>query len=58
VSFNQLNRNTGNRIRYKKVDGETGGRGRSRRHRQVEKDVYVQVEDEERGATDRPLAGV
>src|SRR6202008_696284 len=24
VSFNQINKNTGNRIRYKKVDGETG----------------------------------
>ena len=23
VSFNQLNKNTGNRIRYKKVDAET-----------------------------------
>jgi hypothetical protein len=24
VSFNQINKNTGNRVRYKKVDGDTG----------------------------------
>jgi DNA end-binding protein Ku len=25
ISFNQINRNTGHRIRYLRVDGETGG---------------------------------
>jgi DNA end-binding protein Ku len=50
VSFNQLNKNTGNRIRYKKVDGETGEDVESPdivKGYQVEKNVYVQVEDEE-----------
>ena len=30
VSFNQLNKRTGNRIRYKKVDAETDELGRER----------------------------
>ena len=50
VSFNQLNRNTGNRIKYKKVDAETSEEVESAdivKGYQVEKDVYLQVEDEE-----------
>jgi DNA end-binding protein Ku len=50
VSFNQLNKNTGNRIRYKKVDAETEEEVDSAdivKGYQVEKNVYVQVEDEE-----------
>ena len=49
VSFNQLNRNTGNRIKYKKVDAETSEEVESAdivKGYQVEKDVYLQVEDE------------
>lgn len=50
VSFNQLNKNTGNRIRYKKVDAETEELVESHdivKGYQVDKNVYVQVEDEE-----------
>src|SRR6478672_7865606 len=50
VSFNQINRNTGNRIRYKKVDGDTGEEVNQSdiiKGYQVEKNVYVTVEDEE-----------
>src|ERR1041384_4867122 len=50
VSFNQLNKSTGNRIRMKKVDSETGDELASDdivKGYQVEKNVYVQVEDEE-----------
>ena len=50
VSFNQINKNTGNRIRYKKVDGETGEEVNQSdiiKGYQVEKNVYVTVEDEE-----------
>src|SRR5262249_24286951 len=50
VSFNQINKNTGNRIRYKKVDGETGDEVDSIdivKGYQVDKNVYVTVEDEE-----------
>ena len=50
VSFNQLNKNTGNRIRYKKVDAETGDEVESAditKGYQVDKNVYVTVEDEE-----------
>lgn len=50
VSFNQLNKNTGNRIRYKKVDAETGEEVESQdivKGYQVDKNVYVTVEDEE-----------
>ena len=50
VSFNQLNRNTGNRIKYKKVDAETSEEVDSAdivKGYQVEKNVYLQVEDEE-----------
>jgi len=50
VSFNQLNKNTGNRIRYKKVDAETQEEVTSDdivKGYQVDKDVYVTVEDSE-----------
>ena len=50
VSFNQINKNTGNRIRYKKVDAETDVEVESAdiiKGYQVEKNVYLQVEDEE-----------
>ena len=50
VSFNQINKNTGNRIRYKKVDAETDDEVESSdiiKGYQVDKDVYVTVEDEE-----------
>jgi len=50
VSFNQINKSTGNRIRYKKVDAETGDEVESAdiiKGYQVDKNVYVTVEDEE-----------
>jgi DNA end-binding protein Ku len=50
VSFNQINKNTGNRIRYKKVDAETGEEVEGTdivKGYQVDKNVYVTVEDEE-----------
>jgi DNA end-binding protein Ku len=50
VSFNQLNKNTGNRIRYKKVDAETQEEVASDdivKGYQVDKDIFVTVEDEE-----------
>jgi len=50
VSFNQLNKNTGNRIRYKKVDADTDEEVESNdiiKGYQVDKNVYVQVENEE-----------
>src|SRR5215210_5572382 len=50
VSFNQLNKTTGNRIRYKKVDAETDEEVDSSniiKGYQVDKNVYVTVEDEE-----------
>jgi len=50
VSFNQINKNTGNRIRYKKVDAETEEEVGSEdiiKGYQVDKNVYVTVEDEE-----------
>src|SRR4029079_9917595 len=50
VSFNQLNKKTGNRIRYKKVDAETEEEVPSDdiiKGYQVDKNVYVTVEDEE-----------
>src|SRR6185503_10315622 len=50
VSFNQLNKKTGNRIRYKKVDAETEELVESQdiiKGYQVDKNVYVHVEDEE-----------
>lgn len=50
VSFNQLNKNTGHRIRYLKVDAETGDEVEAAdiiKGYQVDKDTYVQVEKEE-----------
>ena len=50
VSFNQLNKNTGNRIRYKKVDSGTDEEVTGDdivKGYQIDKDVYVTVEDEE-----------
>jgi DNA end-binding protein Ku len=50
VSFNQINKNTGNRIKYKKVDAESGDEVDSAdivKGYQVEKNVYLTVEDEE-----------
>jgi DNA end-binding protein Ku len=50
VSFNQLNRETGNRIRYRKVDAETGEEVEAHnivKGYQVDKNVYVQIQDEE-----------
>jgi DNA end-binding protein Ku len=50
VSFNQINKATGNRIRYKKVDGDTGeevSQSDIVKGYEVEKNVYVTVEDEE-----------
>lgn len=50
ISFNQLNKNTGHRIRYLKVDAETGDEVEAAdiiKGYQVDKDTYVQVEKEE-----------
>ena len=50
VSFNQINKNTGNRIRYKKVDADTQEEVDSQdiiKGYEVDKNVYVTVEDEE-----------
>jgi DNA end-binding protein Ku len=50
VSFNQINKNTGNRIRYKKVDAETEEPVEPAdiiKGYPVEKNVYVTLEDEE-----------
>src|SRR3954451_7479794 len=47
VSFNQINKNTGNRIRYKKVDAETDEVVESQdiiKGYQIDKNVYVTVE--------------
>ncbi len=50
VSFNQLNRETGNRIRYRKVDAETGEEVPSDqiiKGYEVAKGEYVEITDEE-----------
>lgn len=50
VSFNQINKNTGNRIRYKKVDADTEDPVEQTdivKGYAVEKNVYVTVEDAE-----------
>ena len=50
VSFNQINKHTGNRIRYRKVDEETEEPVEQAdivKGYQVEKNVYVTLEDEE-----------
>ena len=50
VSFNQINKNTGNRVRYKKVDAETDEPVELTdivKGYQVEKGVYVTVDNDE-----------
>jgi DNA end-binding protein Ku len=50
VSFNQINKQTGNRIRYRKVDEESGEEVEQAdiiKGYQVEKGVYVHVDDDE-----------
>ena len=50
VSFNQINKNTGNRIRYRKVDEETEEPVEQAdiiKGYQVEKNVYITLEDDE-----------
>jgi DNA end-binding protein Ku len=50
ISFNQINRSTGNRIKYRKVDAVTGDEVESAdivKGYPVDKNVYLQVEDEE-----------
>jgi len=53
ISFNQLNRDTGHRIRYRKVDAETGEEVPSEqivKGFEVSKGQYVEVTDEELAA--------
>ncbi|MGB7175233.1 MAG: Ku protein [Xanthobacteraceae bacterium] len=50
ISFHQLNRETGNRIRYKKVDAETGdevGNSDIVKGYEVDKGEYIELEPEE-----------
>jgi len=50
ISFHQLNKNTGNRIKYRKVDAETGGEVESAdiiKGYEVGKGQYLQLEPEE-----------
>ena len=50
VRFNQLNKNTGNRIRYVKVDAETGDEVDSEdiiKGYQVSKGHYIEITDED-----------
>jgi DNA end-binding protein Ku len=50
ISFNQINRETGNRIRYRKVDEDTGEEVRPDeivKGYQVDKGRYVEISDEE-----------
>ena len=50
VSFNQINRKTGNRIRYRKVDEETGEEVRAEdiiRGFEIAKGEYIEVTEEE-----------
>ena len=50
ISFHQLNRETGNRIRYKKVDAETGdevGNADIVKGYEVDKGEYIELEPEE-----------
>src|SRR4051812_11712822 len=50
VSFNQINKNTGNRIKYKKVDAETGDEVEGAdivKGYQYEKNAYLTVDDDE-----------
>ena len=53
VSFNQINRETGHRIRYRKVDAETGEEVPSEqiiKGYEVAKGQYVEISDQELGA--------
>src|ERR1700692_5126939 len=50
VSFNQLNRNTGHRIKYAKVDADTGEEVDNEdivKGYQLDKDTFVEVSKEE-----------
>ncbi len=50
ISFNQINRETGNRIRYRKVDDDTGEEVESSniiKGYQIEKGRYIEIKDEE-----------
>jgi DNA end-binding protein Ku len=50
ISFHQLNKNTGNRIKYKKVDAETGeevSADEIRKGYEVSKGDYLELEPEE-----------
>ena len=50
ISFHQINKNTGNRIKYRKVDAETGDEVESSdiiKGYQVGKGEYLQLEPEE-----------
>ena len=50
ISFNQINKETGNRIRYRKVDEDTGEEVRPDeivKGYQVDKGRYVEINDEE-----------
>src|SRR3954454_21702507 len=50
ISFNQLNRQTGHRIKYLKVDADTGEEGRNEdivKGYQLEKDQFIEVTKEE-----------
>jgi DNA end-binding protein Ku len=50
ISFNQINKKTGNRIRYRKVDAETGDEVDSSdivKGYEVGKGQYIEIEPEE-----------
>ena len=50
ISFNQLNKETGNRIRYKKIDAETGddvGQANIIKGYEVAKDHYIEITPDE-----------
>jgi DNA end-binding protein Ku len=50
ISFNQINKETGNRIRYRKVDEDTGEEVESTniiKGYQIEKGRYIEINDEE-----------
>ena len=50
ISFNQINKETGNRIRYRKVDEDTGEEVRSEnivKGYQIAKGQYVEIDDDE-----------
>ena len=50
ISFNQINKETGNRIRYRKVDEDTGEEVESSniiKGYQIDKGQYIEIDDEE-----------